>query len=96
MSPPEIISAIPQRITLQRRKGWRKPAGVVVAARPSRLGNPFRVGVDGDRAECVAMFGWALAAGELGFGVDDVRRELAGRIWPAGAPLTNPATPTCC
>ncbi len=50
----------------------------MVAARPSRWGNPFRVGVDGDRAECVTMFGRALAAGELGFGVDDVRRELAG------------------
>jgi hypothetical protein len=34
---------MPERIQLQRRKGWRKPDGAVVVARPSRWGNPFRV-----------------------------------------------------
>lgn len=33
----------PQRIQLRRRRGWRKPAGAIVVARPSRWGNPFRV-----------------------------------------------------
>lgn len=32
----------PKRIQLSRRKGWRKPEGAVVVARPSRWGNPFR------------------------------------------------------
>lgn len=33
----------PQRIQLSRRKGYRKPEGAVVVARPSKWGNPFRV-----------------------------------------------------
>lgn len=34
----------PKRIQLSRRKGWRKPEGAIVVARPSRWGNPYRVG----------------------------------------------------
>lgn len=34
----------PKRIQLRRTKGWRKPEGAVVVARPSRWGNPFVVG----------------------------------------------------
>lgn len=36
----------PKRIQLRRTKGWRKPDGAVVVARPSKFGNPFRI-VDG-------------------------------------------------
>jgi hypothetical protein len=32
---------MPDRIQLRRTKGWRKPQGAVVAARPSRWGNPY-------------------------------------------------------
>lgn len=32
----------PKRIQLRRTKGWRKPEGAVVVARPSKWGNPFR------------------------------------------------------
>ena len=34
---------MPHRIQLSRRKGWRKPEGTVVVARPTRWGNPFSV-----------------------------------------------------
>lgn len=34
----------PQRIQLRRTKGWRKPEGAIVVARPSKWGNPFRLG----------------------------------------------------
>lgn len=34
---------MPERIQLRRTKGWRKPEGAVVVARPSKWGNPFRV-----------------------------------------------------
>jgi hypothetical protein len=34
--------ADPQRIQLSRVKGWRKPGGVVVVARPTKWGNPYR------------------------------------------------------
>ena len=33
----------PRRIQLRRTKGWRKPEGAIVVARPSKWGNPFKV-----------------------------------------------------
>jgi hypothetical protein len=56
-----------KRIRLQRTKGWRKPADAVVVARPTRWGNPYRVGIDGDRSQCVEKFREALTEGRLGF-----------------------------
>lgn len=35
---------MPKRIQLRRTKGWRKPDGAIVVSRPSKWGNPFRVG----------------------------------------------------
>ncbi len=34
----------PIRIQLRRTKGWRKPEGAIAVARPSKWGNPFKVG----------------------------------------------------
>lgn len=34
----------PRRIQLRRTKGWRLPPGAISCARPSRWGNPVRVG----------------------------------------------------
>lgn len=49
----------PKRIQLSRRKGYRKPEGAVVVARPSRWGNPYSViprdASDG-RMEAVDLF----------------------------------------
>jgi hypothetical protein len=36
--------AMPQRVQLSRRKGWRKPEGTVTVARPGYWGNPFVIG----------------------------------------------------
>lgn len=33
---------MPERIQLSRRKGWRKPEGAIVVARPTKWGNPIR------------------------------------------------------
>lgn len=46
----------PARVTLSRRQGWRMPPNTVKVCRPGRWGNPYRVGVDGDQAECVELF----------------------------------------
>jgi hypothetical protein len=32
---------VPERVQLSRRKGYRKPDGAIVVARPTRWGNPF-------------------------------------------------------
>lgn len=42
---------MPERIQLRRTKGWRKPEGAVVVSRPSKWGNPFRIGQDVETAE---------------------------------------------
>lgn len=34
----------PKRIQLRRTKGWHKPDGAISVARPTRWGNPWRVG----------------------------------------------------
>lgn len=73
---------MPQRIQLRRSKGWRLPAQTVVVARPTRWGNPFRLGVDGDAAACVRQYhAWLIANGEQGREPSPatVRAQLAGR-----------------
>lgn len=70
---------MPVRIQLRRAKGWRKPHAAVVVARPTRWGNPFRIGIDGDRLWCIDRYREALWGGGLPFTVEDVRRQLARR-----------------
>lgn len=61
------------------------PEGAVPVVRPSRWGNPHRVGAcsvcrsSHTAAEAVALYAADLLAGRLSISVDDVRRELAGR-----------------
>lgn len=51
----------PKRVRVTwRTKGGRKPAGVVCVGRPSLMGNPYRVGVHGDAAECVRLYRLAM------------------------------------
>lgn len=69
----------PQRIQLRRTKGWRKPDGAIVVARPGRWGNPFK----------------PLACMDAGFAdnpddahrvcVEAYRDWLSGNPWAAGA-----------
>ncbi len=46
----------PARIVLSRRKGWRMPANTVKVDRSTKWGNPFVIGKDGTRAECVESY----------------------------------------
>lgn len=79
---------MPVRLQLSRRKGFNLQAAsrainalaAVTVARPSKWGNPFRVGTDGNQAECVARFR-AFATAKLS---DDAAwskglREIAGK-----------------
>lgn len=47
---------MPTRLQLRRVKGWRLPANAVSVARPGPWGNPFVVGRDGTREECIALY----------------------------------------
>lgn len=73
---------------MRRQKGWRKPDGAVVVARPSVFGNPFKLGPDGSRAEIVARYRtYLLDDPEL---VARARAELAGRDLACWCPLDGP------
>jgi hypothetical protein len=66
----------PTRVKLSRRPAERKPAGAVVASRPSRWGNPYPIAEYG-REQAVALYRQRLAEHpEL---VEAARRELAGK-----------------
>lgn len=54
---------LPLRIQLRRVKGWRMPDNTVKVDRSTSLGNPFRVGIHGDRAKCVALHRTLMAGG---------------------------------
>jgi Domain of unknown function (DUF4326) len=47
---------MPHRIQRQRRQGWRLPDQAICVTRPGRWGNPFVIGMDGDRAHVLASF----------------------------------------
>ncbi len=51
----------PERVQLRRSIGWRKPEDAIVVARPSRWGNPYRIGEGLSRAEAVELYRQHLA-----------------------------------
>ena len=91
MGRPGKLAAMPTRIRLRRTKGWRLPESAVVAARPTRWGNPHRIGRGVvTRAEAVARFERQLLASRLACTVDNVRRELARRDLACWCPEDEP------
>lgn len=46
----------PVRIQRKRTKGWKMPANTVAVTRPSKNGNPFKVGIHGTLEECLEKF----------------------------------------
>ena len=45
----------PRRIKLQRKAGWKLPIDAVSVARPSKWGNPFRIGAPGSETAEAAV-----------------------------------------
>lgn len=67
----------PQRITLSRAKGWRKPEGTIIVSRPSIWGNPWGFG---DPATLSALGGvYNVAAMTQDEAVETYRSWLQGR-----------------
>lgn len=53
---------MPKRIQRKRSKGWKMPANAVYVGRPTKWGNPFKVGVepiDGDDGQTLEEVLWA-------------------------------------
>jgi hypothetical protein len=70
----------PKRVQLRRTKGWRKPEGAVVVARPSRWGNPFTMAKYQEYMDPRASDEEARRAC-----VDAFRDWLRGITWAAGS-----------
>lgn len=70
----------PRRIKLSRARGWRKPAGAVVVARPSRWGNPFVISAERPAAAVVAEYERAILDRDAGVpSVEAIRSALRGK-----------------
>jgi len=55
------------RIILRRTKGWRMPADTVKVARPTKWGNPFKVGMPDIRDAQTAVIAYADALARQGY-----------------------------
>lgn len=74
-----MTETVPGRIQVKRSKGWRLPADAVYVGRPSRWGNPFKLGRDGDRAACMAQHrAWIMAPEQAALRAA-ARAELRGK-----------------
>jgi len=50
----------------------------VYIGRPSKWGNPFKIGIDGDRTEVIKKYkDWVVSQPKL---VSDIKRELKGKV----------------
>jgi Domain of unknown function (DUF4326) len=68
---------MPSRIQRRRSRGWRQPINAIYVGRPTKWGNPYRVGTGHHTAEeAVTLYRKDLIAGSLPFTIDDVRRDL--------------------
>ena len=73
----------PKRIQIKRTKGWRKPANTVYIGRPTKWGNPFRIGPGMDARTSVARYREWLN-GKRRLDIDpprkgDIKAELRGK-----------------
>lgn len=101
---PDDQHRVPRGVRLSRRKGDRKPSGVIVVARPTIWGNPLAVGDPGipDRDAAVAEFENRLVDRErygepFGYpSIARIRQELAGRDLACWCPLPEPGQPDLC
>ena len=70
----------PKRIQLRRSKGFRLPKNTVKVARPTKWGNPWRVGLDGDAQYVVEAYRRFVEGHLQSFPtIKDVRKELRGK-----------------
>jgi hypothetical protein len=89
---------VAERIQRKRTKGWRMPDNTVYVGRPSKWGNPFKVGgqlhLIGKRAgqrtnaaDVVGLYRAHLLAQPAAIAI--IRAELAGKNLACWCPLVN-------
>lgn len=83
------MSALPRRLQLSRKKGFRLPAGAIVVSRPTKWGNPYRPGKL-SRAQAVACYRRDFMAGKLRVSAAGARSQLRGHDLACWCPLDGP------
>ena len=68
------------------------PPNPVKVSRPSRFGNPFRIGIDGDRDQCVSLYEANITDGLIG----DAIEQLRGKNLACWCPLPKAGEPDIC
>lgn len=71
----------PVRLRLERRKGWRLPAGARLCTRASKFGNPYAIGTHTALARVPAADGVTPWEYEGRCSVDGAQHEM---VWPGG------------
>lgn len=82
-----------ERIQLRRTKGWRKPEGAVVVARPTRWGNPWKPGRPGG----FWLPDWPVSDSRIGCDLDAAEAvDLYRRLLEHGPDPVNRLLPSEC
>lgn len=102
---------MPERIKLERTRGWRLPENAVSVARPTRWGNPFTIGGElsfpfseldepfgGSHVrDCAHAVALFGAYARITNGYEFLaRRDLAGKSLGCWCPLPEPGEPDIC
>src|ERR1700736_7080656 len=71
---------MPSRIQRRRLPGWRQPIDSIYVGRPTKWGNPYKVGPGQHTVdEAVTLYRRDLITGSLPFSIEDVIHELKGK-----------------
>lgn len=83
----------PKRIKVRRTRGWRMPANARYVGRPTKWGNPWKIGAL-TRAEAVEKYEHELKSGALkdrgGLPLSEQLHELRGLDLACWCPLGEP------
>ncbi|MFA6019775.1 MAG: DUF4326 domain-containing protein [Rhodospirillales bacterium] len=82
----------PARIQRKRTKGWKMPAGAIYVGRPTKWGNPYQAGQDGDGnpAYLVRLYREYLERPEQAVKAEEIKSELRGKNLACWCPLDQP------
>jgi hypothetical protein len=85
----DILRDLPPRFQVRRTKGWRKPEGGIVVARPSRWGNGYRFPYQPyGQVMAVLLFAYkCLSFGPLSQYVEEIQGKLRGHPLGCYCPL---------
>lgn len=79
-----------ERIQRKRTKGWRMPDNTVYVGRPTKWGNPYVVGKDGNRWAVLGKYTKLLYLAMSDLELERALRPLRGKNLACFCPLDQP------